>query len=214
MQGFTLIEVALILFLIVLIASITLSFSSFNKTFFYLRDVAKNFSVALNTISDLSQTIIEKPAGNFFCAYGIYFPNTKTYEVLAFSTSTNLCEIVFSSQSSVNNFITTNLSQKKYVLQNQQIVTLPISNLSLNTNLTLGSQMSFSTSDKNCLSGILNPPLIIMYGYSYTDLFFLYQIAGDVWQRVNTDYLYICFRKNLEKYTIRINRLGQINFEK
>ncbi len=214
MKGFTLIETALVLFLIALLVTTNLNFRAFNKTFFYLRDTAKNFAFALNTISDLSQTIIEKPAGHFFCAYGIYIPNETTYQVLGFSTSTNLCEIVFSTSTYMNDFINFNLSQKKYILQNQQIVTSPVPSLSLDTNLTLGSRMLFSTSDKNCSTGRLNPPLLIMYGYSFSDLFFLYQQAGSSWQKIDADYLYLCFEKNLERYTIRINRLGQINFEK
>lgn len=213
-KAFTLIEVAIVLLLISIIVGAGLSFQGLNKDFFYLRDVAKNFSVALNTLSNLSQIIIEKPAGNFFCAYGIYFPDQTSYEALAFSTTTNLCETVFLIPNNMDSFINSNLANKKYVLQNQEITSSPIPTLSLNLQLAPGANLSFSTTTKDCSSNFLTGRLLIMYAYSYIDLFFIYQASADSWQRIDADYLYVCFRKNFERYTIRINRLGQINFER
>jgi len=218
-SGFTLLETAITLLLMAIVINLGFSFIIFNKDFFYLRDSAKNFSFALNTVSDMSQKVIQKN-NEYFCAYGIYFPNNSSYEVLAFSTTTKLCEIIFSSTSSVNNFFSQNVTNKKYILQNQQIVSPSqiIPSLSMNFQFKPGYRFRFSTSDKNCATDTLTPPLIFLYAYSYADLFLVYQQVGG-WNVISSNQVYICLEKLLgssvtEKYTIKINKLGQINFEK
>ena len=214
MKGFTLLEIAIVLLLLSLIVSFGISFFGFNKDFFYLRDEAKKFSFALNTISDLSQKVISGASNDYFCAYGIYFPSSTSYEVLAFSTSTKLCEYIFSSSTLINNFINSNLNQKKYIHQNQQISSSIIPQLTLNTNLSKAASFSFSTSTKNCSSNTIQPPLLFLYVYSYVDLFFMYQKGSSGWEKINSDKIYLCLLKGVERYTIKINKLGQITFEK
>lgn len=214
MKGFTLLEIAIVLLLLSLIVSFGISFFGFNKDFFYLRDEAKKFSFALNIISDLSQKVISGASNDYFCAYGIYFPSSTSYEVLAFSTSTKLCEYIFSSSTLINNFINSNLNQKKYIHQNQQISSSIIPQLTLNTNLSKAASFSFSTSTKNCSSNTIQPPLLFLYTYSYVDLFFMYQKGSSGWEKINSDKIYLCLLKGVERYTIKINKLGQITFEK
>jgi len=213
MRGFTLLEIAIVLLLLSLVVAFGISFLSFNKDFFYLRDEAKKFSFALNTVSDLSQRVLSRNTGEYFCAYGIYFPSSTSYEVLAFSTSTKLCEYIFSSSTLINNFINSNLQNKKYIHQNEQISNVIIPQLSLNTNLSKAAYFSFSISSKNC-SSTIQPPILFLYVYSYIDLFFMYQQAGNNWEKINSDKIYICLSKGNERYTIKVNKLGQINFER
>ncbi|MER3570088.1 MAG: hypothetical protein C4348_00520 [Patescibacteria group bacterium] len=210
MKAFTFFEIAVVLLVISLILGVTLSFDAFNKKFFYLRDVAKNLSVALNITSDLSQKIINKN-NQFYCGYGIYFPTSTQFEALAFSTSTNLCELVFLNTTTINTFIDNNLRRKTYILSNSDLVTSTIPSLSLNVNLKPGFEIVFSTST-NC-SPDYQPPLIFMYFYSYTDLFFIFQ-QRENWTSINTDKIYVCFKeKGKTLYKIKVNKLGQISFE-
>lgn len=220
MRAFTLIEVVIVLLLLSLIVSIGFNFSSLNKDFFYLRDVSKNFAFSLNTISDMAQRVIEKN-NQFFCAYGIYFSSSTSYEVLALSTSTKLCEFIFSSSTLVNNFINQNLNSKNFILMNQDIVSdiNQYKTLSLNLDLKQNNYFYFSTSSKDCSTNQISTPLFFLYAYGYSDLFFLYQRGSSNWENITTDKIYICLKKVIngitkEKFIIKINKLGQINFEK
>jgi len=218
MRAFTILESAIVLVLISLIAVFGISFLAVNRDFFYLRDSAKNFSVALNTVSDMGQKVIQKD-NNYFCAYGIYFPSSTSYETLAFSTTTKLCEYLFSSSTLVNDFLNNNLTSKKFILQNQEIVTSTVMpSLSLNFNFKPNYRFRFSTSSPSCESS-LTPRLLFLYVYSYSDLFFMYQGSGSEWQKIDANQMYICLEKVIldsvkERYTIKINKLGQISFER
>ncbi len=210
MKGFTLIEVALVLFISFLIFGITISFNTFNKDFFYLQNVAKKFSFALNIVSDLSQRITGIN-NQFYCAYGIYFPNSTSFEALAFATTTKLCDEIIAT-SSVGNFINFNLTNKTYILQNQDLVTTIIPALSLNTTLNTGYRIVFSNTT-TCISNY-NSPLIFMYVYSYNDLFFIFQ-QGVNWQKINVNEIYVCLEKpGKESYIIKLNKLGQLSIIK
>jgi prepilin-type N-terminal cleavage/methylation domain-containing protein len=215
MRGFTLIEVAVVLLILVVISSIVFSFNAFNRDFFYLRDVAKQLSFALNTVSDLSQTIIERN-NRYYCGYGIYFPDATSFEVLAFATSTKICAETMATSSAIRNFITHNLNpgNKTFVLQNQDLVTTIIPALSLNINLKEGYQIVFSTSSANTCENSISPPLIFLYVYSFYDIFFLNQYPPNTgnWDKISTNEIYICLRRPpTEFYIIRINKLGQIS---
>ncbi len=211
MRAFTLIETALVLLISILIFGITVSFNTFNRDFFYLRDVAKNLSVALNTVADLAQRITEKN-NKFYCGAGIYFPDQKSFEVLAFATTTKLCEDVVT-PGLIHNLITTNLSQKTYVLSNQDLTNIPSPpSLLLNTSLKPGYRIIFSNTP-NCNSNY-NPPLIFMYIYSYNDIFFVFQQGTD-WQKIDVNEIYICLEKpGKESYIIKLNKLGQLSIVK
>ncbi len=221
MRSFTLFEVALLLFISVLTFTITISFNSFNRNFFYLRDVAKNLSIALNTVSDFSQRLvseISEGAEQFYCGAGIYFTTT-SFEVLAFATTTKLCDDVMATSSSLNDFITTNLSPKKYILSNQDLTaTQSPQSLLLNTTLKPGYRIIFSTTTNPTCNPAYEPPIIFMYIYSYSDLFFILKQQStpeSEWQKIDANEIYVCLEKiGGESYIIRLNKLGQLTIVK
>lgn len=218
MKGFTLIEVGLVLFIVVLTFSMLASFKAFNKDLFYLKEIVKGLSVALNVTGDLTQRINSKD-NNFFCAAGIYFPDPTSFEALAFATTTKLCKDLIGPDKNIDSgFINSNLSKKTYVLQNGDLVNdLSFKGLLLNKTLKPGYEILFSNT-ANCDS-IYYPPLIFMYIYSYNDLFFVLQQNGaNGWQKINTDEIYICLtNKNMpekESYIIKLSKLGQLTIVK
>lgn len=211
MKGFTLIEISLIIIVFLTLSLAFINFRQLNKNFFYIRDVIKDLSVSLNIISDLSQSIREarnESLGNFYyCGYGIYFPNNRSFEVLAFASSTKLCEDSLRYQ---NNFIEYNLGNKKYVLSNQSITNQVVQGLSLNRTLKEGFIFEFSTSDPNCQTGIITPPLLLLYIYSYSDIFFVFRQGVNLWEKINSDQIFLCVKKDNEIGKIKIGKLGQI----
>ncbi len=210
MQGFTLIETVLILLIVGIIFGITFSFNALNKDFFYLKDFSKEFAFALNTVADMAQRVIEKN-GLYYCGYGIYFENSTTFEVLGFATSTKLCDDVISTSTVINEFINSNLTNKTYILKNQDLVTSNLPGLSFNGNLREGYQILFSTSTKCESAPEYTPPLIFLYVYGNFDIFLINKPA-DQWKKQNFDSFYICFLKpGRESYIIKLNKLGQIN---
>lgn len=211
MKAFTLIEISIALLIMLVSGFIFVSYNFGNKDFFYLRDAIKRFAFALTTASDMSQRIVEKPAGNFYCGYGIYFPNSRSFETLAFSTSTPICEDIPRDAIAMQNFLNANLTNKTYVLENQDLVkSINIPILSLNVTLKPGINFLFS-STSNCIS-TYTTPLLLLYIYSYNDLFFIYQQAAG-WQRLNVDDIYVCLKKGNENFKIRVNKLGQITLQ-
>lgn len=213
MKGFTLIEGAIVILLMILLFGIVINFNAFNKRFFYLRDQTKNFIFALNIISDLAQKVIEKNNNQFYCGYGIYFPertrfeNRSGYEVLAFATGTKLCEDVATS-TALSNFISENLINKNYIHKNQEISTNTIPSLSLNNQLEENVFLKFGN-NQNCNN--LNPPLVFLYIYGYNELFFIAQQIGGNWQKLDINEIYVCLQKGAEVFKIKINRLGQVS---
>lgn len=214
MKGFTLFEVALVLFISVLIFLIYISFNSFNRNFFYLRDIAKNLSVALNTVSDFSQTLKSTEDGGiekFYCGAGIYFTTT-SFEVLAFATSTKVCDEVVATTTAINSFIENNLNSKTYILSNQDLTATPSpQSLLLNITLKPGYRIIFSTTTDPTCSSAYGAPMIFMYIYSYSDLFFIFQRDTN-WQKIDANEIYVCLEKiGGESYIIKLNKLGQLS---
>jgi hypothetical protein len=216
MKAFTLVEIAIVLFIISLVFSIFFSFNTLNKDIFYLKSVAKDLSFALNITSDLSQRIIEKN-DKFYCGAGIHFSSSTSFEVLAFATTTKLCDEVVATTTAINSFINENLNNKTYLLRNQDLSTTTFHSLSLKTDLKQNYEIIFSSSTR-CISDY-NPPLIFLYIYSYNDLFFIFQdLSGGAsdWQKIDANEIYICL-KNIkigEDYIIKLNKLGQLTIIK
>jgi hypothetical protein len=82
----------------------------------------------------------------------------------------------------------------------------PLPKLALNDTLQRGN-ITFTT-DENCSSSI-SPPLLFMYVYSYTDMYFLYQQAGTQWTRIQSPSVYLCLNFKNDRVKIKVNQTGQ-----
>jgi hypothetical protein len=203
MKGFTLIEASLTILLVTILFLITSNFSTLHKDFLYL----KEFSRKLNSAFAVAGFLVQQTKtyqNQIICAYGIYFPNNNSYETLAFTTSTLDCDYVINTN--LQNFLNNNLASKKYVHSNLEIRSNVLPNLALNDILQKGS-LTFA-SDENC-SSIINPPLLFMGVYSYTDIYFLYQQVGGQWQRIQSPSVYLCLIFKKDRVKIKINQIGQ-----
>jgi prepilin-type N-terminal cleavage/methylation domain-containing protein len=203
MKGFTLIELAVTIFLLTLLSAIIFNFSTLNKDFLYLKDFSRRLNTAFGVVGFLAQQT-KTYQNQIICAYGIYFPNNNSYETLAFTASTLDCDYVI--KTNLQNFLNNNLASKKYVHSNLEIRSNVLPNLALNDILQRGS-LTFA-SDENC-SSIINPPLLFMGVYSYTDIYFLYQQVGGQWQRIQSPSVYLCLIFKKDRVKIKINQIGQ-----
>jgi hypothetical protein len=82
----------------------------------------------------------------------------------------------------------------------------PLPKLALNDTLQRGN-ITFTTNE-DC-SRPINPPLLFMYIYSYTDMYFLYQQAGGQWQRIQSPSVYLCLNFRNDSVKIKVNQTGQ-----
>jgi prepilin-type N-terminal cleavage/methylation domain-containing protein len=202
MKGFTLIEVLFTILLLTILFLITFNFSSFNENFLYLKEFSRKLNSAFSVAGFLAQQT-KSYQNQIVCAYGVYFPNNTSYETLAFSTSTLACDYVVNNN--LQNFLNSNLASKKYVQSNLEIRPDPLNNLALND--TLRGSIIFSD-NQNCLNP-LNPPLLFMYVYSYTDMYFLYQQVGGRWQKITSPSMYLCLNFRNDRVKIKVNQVGQ-----
>jgi prepilin-type N-terminal cleavage/methylation domain-containing protein len=205
MKGFTLIEVLFTILILTILFLITFNFSSFNENFLYLKEFSRKLNSAFSVAGFLAQQT-KSYQNQIVCAYGVYFPNNTSYETLAFSTSTLACDYVVNNN--LQNFLNSNLASKKYVHSNLEIRPDPLPKLALNDTLQGGS-IAFSTSTPDCSSDILTPPLLFMYVYSYTDMYFLYQQVGGRWQKITSPSMYLCLNFRNDHVKIKVNQVGQ-----
>jgi type II secretory pathway pseudopilin PulG len=203
MKGFTLIEVIITIFLLMLLSVVVLNFSTLNKDFLYLKDFSRKLNNAFGVAGFLAQQT-KSYQDQIICAYGIYFPDNTSYETLAFSASTLACDYVVNNN--LQNFLNSNLALKKYVHSNLEIKPNFLPKLVLNDTLERGN-ITFSY-NQNC-SPPINPPLLFMYVYSYTDMYFLYQQLGGQWQIIQSPSIYLCLNFKNDHVKIKINQVGQ-----
>jgi hypothetical protein len=203
MKGFTLIEVIITVFLLMLLSAIVFNFSTLNKDFLYLKDFSRKLNNAFGVAGFLAQQT-KYYQDQIICAYGIYFPDNTSYETLAFAASTLACDYVVNNN--LQNFLNSNLALKKYVHSNLEIKPNSLPKLALNDTLQRGN-ITFSY-DQNC-SLTINPPLLFMYVYSYTDMYFLYQQLGSQWQIIQSPSIYLCLNFKNDHVKIKINKVGQ-----
>jgi hypothetical protein len=209
MKGFTLIELSVTIFILMLLLGIVFNFKAFNKDFFYLKEFSRKLNTAFGIANFLAQQT-KTYQNQTVCAYGIYFPNSTSYETLAFTTSTLACDYVVNDNSRLQNFLNNNLASKKYVHSNLEIRPAPLPKLALNDTLQIGNitgNITFTT-DENC-SLPINPPLLFMYIYSYTDMYFLYQQTGGQWQKITRPSMYLCLNFKNDSVKIKVNQTGQ-----
>ena len=208
MKGFTLVEFSVTIFILTLLFGIVFNFNALNKDSLYLKSFARKLNNAFGIAQFLAQHTKTYQDQNI-CAYGVYFPDDKSYQTLAFSSSTLTCDYLI--QNNLNNFVNNNLlpSSKKYLHSNLEIRNVPLNELVLNDNLENGNFI-FSE-NQNCVSSSdLRPPLLFLFVYSYTDMYFLYREINGRWQRSLEPAVYLCLKRKNEIIKIRINKIGQI----
>jgi hypothetical protein len=204
MKGFTLIEASLTILLVTILLLISSNFSTLHKDFLYLKEFSRKLNTAFGIAGFLAQQT-KSYQNQIACAYGIYFPNNASYETLAFTASTLNCDYVVNTD--LQNFLNNNLTSKKYVHSNLEIKPVSITKLGLNDNLQRGS-ITFSD-NQNC-SPSINPPLLFMYIYSHTDMYFLYQQGfGGQWQKITSPSVYLCLNFKNDRVKIKVNQVGQ-----
>jgi len=208
MKGFTLIELSITILLLTILSTIIFYFSSLNRNFLYLKEFSRKLNNAFSVAGFLAQQT-RNYQNQTVCAYGIYFParifkTIPTYETLAFTTTTNICDLAITPDR-IQDFIQNNLNNKKYVHSNLEIRTTSLPELALSTLENVTTSISTSS---DCSSSI-NPPILFMFVYSYTDMYFLYQQNGGQWQRINAPAVYICLDFRNDRIKIKVNKVGQ-----
>jgi len=214
MKAFTIVELSLVVLIILTLIPIVFSIPSIPFDFFYPKEVFRKISDALSISSNMSFSFLTDPTNPDFniCAYGIYFANSSTLETLAFSSSTYDCEkINTTTNDSINQFISTNLNNKKFLLKNLSISALDTAYFSLGVNLKSGYSFNLSTSS-NCSSDFSS--VIILYFFKIKDLLIFRNIAGS-WQEITDNQFYICLKTpQNENFRLKINKLGQLILER
>lgn len=209
MKGFTLLEATyVILILSILFAAVFYGYA-LRKDFFYLKNFSKQIRLALETSIDMSQRAIFKD-NYLFCGYGIYFPNSFSYEALGFYTTSTECDIVFQDEAKLSYFINSGLSKKYYLTYYNDLINNFDSRLVLADNFK--GNIYFSTSSRNCDEpNRLNFPVILLSVYS-TSEFYLF-LGGPNWRKIAANNVYLCLEYKNENRVLRINKLGQLILE-
>ena len=209
MKAFTLIEIALVIFIITVLTSISLRFTVFSPENLYLKNFVYKFGSNINFIKDLSlgRNIVNNQK---VCGYGILISSSSYYGYVFATSSVFDCDTIASS--SPKSFAPS--SPILYIHTNGDIRESPIDTLQIQDNFKTGLSIKVSTTSETCSNNLLSfySEIALIYYNPYSDLLLLgknlsnwYNLLSSNWQNI-----YFCLKfKNEDRY-LRINRSGQM----
>jgi len=215
MKAFTLVEIALVIFITVILTGISLRFTVFSPETLYLKNFVYKIGSNINLLKDLSlgrrEVTTTNSTTNKVCGYGIYFSNSnKNYLGYVFATSSALdCDTLASS--SPISFAPS--SPIFYLHTNGDVRLDPIEPLQIKDDFKPGFSMKISTSSQTCSDDLFSSysEIALVYYNPYGDFLLLgkssdwVNLLSSNWQNI-----YFCLQyKNEDRY-LGINRSGQI----
>ncbi len=210
MRGFTLVEIALIILITALLASISLKFTVFSGDVLYLKNFVYKLGSNINLLKDfaLGRRFIDSAK---VCGYGILFAPTN-YLGYVFATSSFLdCDLIASTspQSYAPSL------PMYYLHTNGEIRQNPIEPLQIKD--TFSGDFMISTSSNICIDDLFisYPQITLVYYNPYGDVLLLGENNGSFTNLLpaSWDNIYFCFKYKNELRYLRINRSGQILIE-
>lgn len=208
MRGFTLIELAVIILITTILASISLRFTAFSADTLYLKNLIYKLGSSINLIKDFVSSKREI-SGLRTCGYGILFSNNN-YFAYAFATYPNLdCDLIASN--SPTSYIPT--SPTFYLHTNGEIRTDPIPSLQIKDNFKSALSLKISLNNY-CPDNLLDyyNQIALIYYNPYGDILLLGKNGGNWTSLLNSNWrdIYFCFQYKNENRFLRINRSGQM----
>ncbi len=209
MKAFTLIEVALVIFIAAILTGISLQFTVLSPETLYLKNFIYKLGSNINLIKDFSLSRREINSDKI-CGYGLYFKNNG-YIGYAFATSSflNCEEIVKSNPLSY----APNPNSLIYIHTNGDARRDPIETLQIKDNFQNPLRIKVSLNSPFCDNNLFDnyQELALIYYNPYGDILFLGY--NNNWQNLlnnNWQEIYFCFDYKNEKKYFKINRSGQI----
>jgi len=208
MKAFTLIEIAIVIFVIIVLSGIAFRFTVFSSETLYLKNFVYKLGSNINFLKDFSLSI-RKVDSNKFCGYGISFSNNNNYFGYAFATSSVLdCDTLASS--SPTSFAPSSF----YLHTNGDIRQDPIEPLQIKDNFKPGLSMQISLSSLTCSENLFSSysEIALVYYNPYSDLLLLGK-SGNKWENLlpsDWQNIFFCLEYKGENRYLKINRSGQI----
>jgi hypothetical protein len=209
MKAFTLIEVALVIFITAILTTISLQFTALSPESLYLKNFIYKLGSNINLIKDFSLSRREINSDKI-CGYGLYFKNNG-YIGYAFATSSflNCEELVKSNPLSY----APNPNSLIYIHTNGDVRRDPIETLQIKDNFQTPLRIKVSLNSSFCDNNLFDnyQELALIYYNPYGDILFLGY--NNNWQNLlnnNWQEIYFCFDYKNEKKYFKINRSGQI----
>jgi hypothetical protein len=209
MKAFTLIEVALVIFITAILTTISLQFTALSPETLYLKNFIYKLGSNINLIKDFSLSRREINSDKI-CGYGLYFKNNG-YIGYAFATSSflNCEELVKSNPLSY----APNSNSLIYIHTNGDVRRDPIETLQIKDNFQDPLRIKVSLNSPFCDDNLFDnyQELALIYYNPYGDILFLGY--NNNWQNLlnnNWQEIYFCFDYKNEKKYFKINRSGQI----
>jgi prepilin-type N-terminal cleavage/methylation domain-containing protein len=213
-DGFTLIEVALVIFITVILMSISLRFTVFTGDTLYLKNFVYKLGSNMNLLKDfsLSRKSIINNLSETTCGNGILFSNSGYYSYAFVTSSSKQCDVIASTTPEA--FVP--FSPVYYLHTNGDILQSPIEQLQIKDDFKPGLKLKISTSSSNCSDNLFPEDSIseiaLVYYNPYGELLLLGNSGGSWTNLLSPDWrnIYFCLSyKNEERYLI-INRAGQL----
>lgn len=207
-QGFTLIEIIMVLMVMGILLGIAINYNVFNEENRYLKDFNyrffSDFSLARNL--SLSRQLISG-TNLSACGYGFLFTSS-SYLGYAYVSSSDWLNCDDLASSSPQSYASS--SPSYFLHTNGEINQQPISSLQVKADFK--GKIKISTTSADCSSNNLFDTYgqaIIVYYSSYGDYLFLGN-DGSNWQNLGVSDIYFCLEYRNEKRYLRLNKIGQL----
>lgn len=216
MKGFTLVEIALIFFIITILTSISLQYTVFSTDVLYLKNIIYKLSSNINLLRDFSLgtrliKLINEEAK--VCGYGFLITNN-SYLGYAYATTSYLnCDLIAST--TPQSFAPQ--QPLLYLHTNGDIREDPIEPLQVKDDLKY-INFRISLTSPTCSDNLFSSynQIALVYYNPYGDLLLLGKRSSSInsWEnillKVDWENIYLCLKYKNEERFLKINRIGQL----
>jgi prepilin-type N-terminal cleavage/methylation domain-containing protein len=209
MKGFTLIEMAIVIFIITILMGISLRFTVFSPENLYLKNFVYKLGSNIYFIRDLS--LARREIGsNKACGYGLAFSNNNYFGYVFTTSSIVECDDL----ASYSPVIFAPSPPLLYIHTNGDIRSQPIEPLQIKENFRSGLSIRISLSSPVCSDNLFNvyPEIALVYYNPYADLLLLgknnsnwVNLLSSNWQNI-----FICLQYKNDSRYLKIIRSGQL----